>query len=455
MSLADYAIQFAGALIQSAPVALFLFLPFEKYELKISGRRLYIIVGVFLAAYALIFTMYIQILQPLPLSRNDIQEKANIMTTLGLGIWAVFGLWNIKLKGIKKLFILLVDIYYEAIVYTLSSLVIHQLLFPELLDRTPYTSYNLCTLLGATAVTFPLMWNIMSVKLRELIKLMDSRQLQRSCMFMGAELFLYCIFMFFMPSFDGIAALITILCYIIGNVLALCSFLGEIHTVKKQIQMEEKIRMFDLEYASIKMNIEEMARFRHDMRHHFGVIAALNTEGKSEELGRYLKRYVNAYEGFENDQICDYPLINTILKYYMERCKRENIKTETAVNLREDLGFDFMDMTVLLGNCFENAINACCRLPEQERFICIKMMKMKGSLLIYIENSCDRGTAALDEKRWGTLPPMRKRHGYGTGSICKIAEKYDGNAEFKREDSRFVTRIVLNICSSQEQRHLI
>ena len=97
MSLADYAIQFAGALIQSAPVALFLFLPFEKYELKISGRRLYIIVGVFLAAYALIFTMYIQILQPLPLSRNDIQEKANIMTTLGLGIWAVFGLWNIKL----------------------------------------------------------------------------------------------------------------------------------------------------------------------------------------------------------------------------------------------------------------------------------------------------------------------------------------------------------------------
>ena len=29
-----------------------------------------------------------------------------------------------------------------------------------------------------------------------------------------------------------------------------------------------------------------------------------------------------------------------------DRCKRENIKTETAVNLREDLGFDFMDIDV-------------------------------------------------------------------------------------------------------------
>ena len=86
-----------------------------------------------------------------------------------------------------------------------------------------------------------------------------------------------------MPSFDGIAALITILCYIIGNVLALCSFGGDSYC-KKQIQMEEKLRMFDLEYASIKMNIEEMARFRHDMRHHFGVIAALNTEERPRSL---------------------------------------------------------------------------------------------------------------------------------------------------------------------------
>ena len=44
---------------------------------------------------------------------------------------------------------------------------------------------------------------------------------------------------------------------------------------------------------------------------------------------------------------------------------------------------------------------------------------------------------------------MGKRHGYGTDSIRKIAEKYDGNAEFKREASRFMTRIVLIFAAAQ------
>ena len=41
MSLADYAIQFAGALIQSAPVALFLFFPLKKMNLKSAAEAVY------------------------------------------------------------------------------------------------------------------------------------------------------------------------------------------------------------------------------------------------------------------------------------------------------------------------------------------------------------------------------------------------------------------------------
>ena len=399
-----------------------------------------------LIIYALIFSLYIGTIYPV-FSDAEIQMRANLFTFFGLALGGIFGLINITHKGLKKFLVLLADIYYEAVIYTISSLVMSQLLFFNVSDKKePYTVYNVCTLLAVTAATAPIMWRIMAVKLRDVLSLMNNRQLRRSCILMSAELILYIFFIFLMPSFKGPVAPLMISCCMLSNVLSLYSFLGEVHMARVQMQMEEKLRMFDLEYASIKSNIEEMSRFRHDMRHHFDIIATLNTEGRSEELGLYLKKYVRAYESFEESQICGYPQMNTILKYYLERCSRENIRIKTKINLNEKLELDAVDVTVLMGNCLENAINACLELPEEDRYVSIEMMKMNENLLIYLENSCRPGRSAKASERSRQKQFLRGRwHGYGTDSICKIAEKYGGSAEFLQEGRSFVTRIVLNL----------
>ena len=56
----------------------------------------------------------------------------------------------------------------------------------------------------------------------------------------------------------------------------------------------------------------------------------------------------------------------------MERCKRENIKTETAVNLREDLGFDFMDMTVLLEIALKMPLMPAAAFPRVSALCVLK-----------------------------------------------------------------------------------
>lgn len=446
MDFLDYVIQFAGSVIQTVPVMILLFLPFEKHELRISGAKLHLIQAVSMLIYGLIFAYYVGIVFDMNVTNEEVQQKADLLMVIALCATAIFFIINVHIKSLKKLFVFMLAVYYGAMVFTLSSLGIHLFILPGVDSRAPYTPDNLWSLFLATVIVLPVMWRIMAVKLNDLFKLIGRHQLGRSCVYMAIELVLYCIFIYLIPSFEDFSAVVIMICYAAANILMLYFFFKEISLTQGQLFMEEKLRAFNSEYNSIKNNISEMARFRHDMRHHFGIISTLNAEGEKEALEEYLQRYVDAYEQFEKIQICEYPLVNTILKYYIERCHQLEIQPKIVSNLKEDMGFDPVDITVLLGNCMENAINACRQLPEADRYICVKIMKMNGSLLIYIENTMNFDETG-NPKKADTVRSlsMGKWAGYGTESIYKVAKKYDGSAEFKREKNHFIAQIILNL----------
>ena len=133
-------------------------------------------------------------------------------------------------------------------------------------------------------------------------------------------------------------------------------------------------------------------------------------------------------------------MINTILGYYFSLVQEKEIPLKADIHVKEHYPFSITDMTVLLGNAMENALEACGREIKQ----------YKAALLIQIENRCpESGYPVMEE---GKTPSTKRgrNHGYGISSMGAIAEKYQGSLEFWKKGSVFTLRIVLNIPEEPE-----
>lgn len=100
-----------------------------------------------------------------------------------------------------------------------------------------------------------------------------------------------------------------------------------------------------------------------------------------------------------------------------------------------------IDLSVLIGNLLDNAMEACMELPqEKDRFIRIYIDRIKKQLYISVTNSM-KGKA----KRLGARFLSRKggNHGFGLYRIDSIVAKYGGYVNRQTEEGVFATEITL------------
>lgn len=126
------------------------------------------------------------------------------------------------------------------------------------------------------------------------------------------------------------------------------------------------------------------------MRHHFRTMASLADRKQYDRLEDYLKRYLKEWEEIADRDICGNPMFNVILGYYFSLAEKKGIRVETDISIKEYYPFDITDMTVLLGNAMENAVEACEDSGADQPFIRIMLRQVKQSFLIKIENCMAR-----------------------------------------------------------------
>ena len=100
-----------------------------------------------------------------------------------------------------------------------------------------------------------------------------------------------------------------------------------------------------------------------------------------------------------------------------------------------------VDLSVLIGNLLDNAMEACMQIPEEkDRFIRIYIDVIKKQLYISVTNSMS-GRA----KRKGSIFQSDKEgnHGFGLVRIDSIVEKYQGYINRQTENGVFATEVML------------
>lgn len=218
-------------------------------------------------------------------------------------------------------------------------------------------------------------------------------------------------------------------------------------TVHKQREYKLKADAAILEMAADSMKerlhateeiLSQDRTMRHDRRHFEALILSLIQDGKVDEAKKCLEERLSQ-EPRSMQRYCENTTVNAAIMHYVTIAKRNNIKVDVSANIPFNPGVDDMQLAIAISNLLENAIHACEKLPETDRFIEITA-KYKQQLLLEIVNSCD-GNLELDED--GHPVASEAGHGIGTRSILDFVQKTGSEIRYITEGNKFKVRMMI------------
>ena len=206
---------------------------------------------------------------------------------------------------------------------------------------------------------------------------------------------------------------------------------------------EEQAELLDRDYQSLNRLYSENARLFHDLHNHIELLHRHLTHGNVNEAVEYLedlrgpvREITNS--GWTGDEAVDYLIGNKAAVAQEQQIAAEvNMEFPRHTNIRS------ADLTAILGNLLDNALEAAKKARGDQRFIRLTVRRINNMLVIKVENGCEAPPVAkqgelITSKTEGGL------HGWGLKSVRTAAEKYDGIVETMYEDHVFRAVVTLS-----------
>lgn len=206
---------------------------------------------------------------------------------------------------------------------------------------------------------------------------------------------------------------------------------------------EEQAELLEREYKELNRTYAANAKLFHDFHNHIGVLRRYLVQGLGDSAINYLDELQAPLREmtdtvWSGDEALDY-LINQKLAV----AKELGIATEVKVEFPRKTNLKSADLSAILGNLLDNAIEAAKQVPEEsERKVTLTIRRIYQMLVIKTENTFV--TAPVTED--GTYRTTKKEgglHGWGLKSAETAAEKYNGTLCAGTEDGVFRTVVTL------------
>jgi two-component system sensor histidine kinase AgrC len=226
--------------------------------------------------------------------------------------------------------------------------------------------------------------------------------------------------------------------------------IGFSHTyLDEKARREQYARTIEANYQQQLYYMENLERLiyrlkaeRHDFNHHLGVIYGLLKDREIEAVRNYTQKLVNTAVEFQNMVNVPYAIVRAMLNYKLSAVKENQIRLQLKINLPGGLPLNEFDLTVILGNLLDNAMEACAKSAAEDRYIDLSIRYQPNYLIIRIENPLGAGPV-LPEGDNRTTKQDRQNHGFGLNNIEYLVNKNHGFFKISRAKSIFAVDIAL------------
>lgn len=199
--------------------------------------------------------------------------------------------------------------------------------------------------------------------------------------------------------------------------------------------------LIETHYREVENMYRQMRGWRHDYRNHIQVMKAYAATENWEAIREYLDQLDEDLTHVDLAVKTGNPMTDAILNSKISLAKSRKIQVSADAHIPVKLSSPEIDLCCILGNLFDNAIEASMKLPEEERMIRVYMDMKNTQLYISFTN------LTADKKRLKVGGRFKSTkgagHGFGLVRIDEIVKRLDGYISRNSEDGAFTTEILL------------
>lgn len=244
--------------------------------------------------------------------------------------------------------------------------------------------------------------------------------------------------------------------------LCLSSILLSAYILKKLVESNEKemlVEVYQNRICDMEDHMKDVERLyegirgmRHDMKNHVADLELLLNQnqgltdgdrgGTGEEIRRYLDGLCDAMEELDMKCSTGNPVTDVVVSRKMRKAEKEKIDFECNFLFPENLGISAFDVSILLNNGLDNALEAAGK--EENPYIRLDSYRKENMFFIEIRNAFT-GSPLPDEtgRFLKTSKADTSIHGLGIKNMANCAEKYYGTLRWERQNGEFLLVIML------------
>ncbi|MBS5666777.1 MAG: sensor histidine kinase [Firmicutes bacterium] len=211
-------------------------------------------------------------------------------------------------------------------------------------------------------------------------------------------------------------------------------------------QIDKRIAAYQREliethYREVENMYRQIRGWRHDYRNHIQMMKVLAANGDMDALKVYLDELDTDLNTVDTVVKTGNPMADAILNSKISLARSRNIPTQVDAHVPVKLKMSELDLCCIVGNLFDNAMEASMALPEEKRLIRV-YMDMKGTQL-YISFTNFTAAKKLNKVGRGFKTSKGEGHGFGLVRMDDIVSRYDGYLSRNSEDGAFTTEILI------------
>lgn len=254
-----------------------------------------------------------------------------------------------------------------------------------------------------------------------------------------------------LPNFNSVFDVLLVLVLIsLGYMLIFTGIASssKVISLKYNYQIiENQVESQRQNYQKLNESLQQMYTAKHDFRQHISAIGSMMQMQKLEEALEYIHQFHQNELSNRLPTLCHNFAADSIVKYYMSLAISKSISFQPQLNIPEDIGINPLDLCVVLGNCLENAIEACEKLgDDNEKIIKIESHIVGALLVIKISNNYNGQIFKVGETIQSTKNDASQvTHGIGLISVRETVHQYNGNLDINYTQDEFEVDIIMNI----------
>lgn len=188
-----------------------------------------------------------------------------------------------------------------------------------------------------------------------------------------------------------------------------------------QKQYQEQIVLAELQHA--KETADGIRAWKHDYKNHLLALKGLAVRHQDSQIAQYMQSVQDNLPDYLNDVNTGVASIDAIVSGKIRYARSQHIDLKHSLMVNDKMPLSDLQLTTILGNLFDNAIEACTRMllqdPMAQPSIMLSMKPFRAALQIIVKNTSTGEYSTAKDHTLQTSKADTSQHGFGLLNVQK------------------------------------